>query len=50
MTALSCSAIDVGTQYYEPLTALTSDGRSPRAVPDGAGAGVSGDVGSGVPR
>ncbi|MFD6393753.1 hypothetical protein [Nocardia sp. NPDC060259] len=48
MTALSCSAIDVGNQYCEPLGALTFDGRSPRAVPDGTA--VSGDAGSGVPR
>ncbi|MFE6922123.1 hypothetical protein ACFVAV_13835 [Nocardia sp. NPDC057663] len=34
MTALSCSAIDVGNQFYEPLDAVTFDGRSPQAVPD----------------
>ncbi|MET9214219.1 MULTISPECIES: hypothetical protein [unclassified Nocardia] len=48
MTALSCSAIDVGNQYYEPLAALTFDGRSPGAAPDGTA--VSGDAASGVPR
>ncbi|MGW6422326.1 hypothetical protein ACWF82_06585 [Nocardia sp. NPDC055053] len=50
MTALSCPAIDVGNQYCEPLGACTSDGRSPRVVPDDTGIAAFCCPGSGALR